>query len=250
VNPTEDGSAAADAGAERWRRVRALVAELFELPETEREERLAGVGPEIAAEARALVAAGEGEVSERFERAVIDRAADALEAEPAPLAAVELGVWRLTRPLGRGGMAEVWEAARSDGQYEQTVAVKLLKRGMDSQEIVARFRRERQILARLEHPAIARILDGGVAPDGRPYLVLEKIDGEPITSWCERTGADLERRLRLMMEACGRWRRRTGSSSSTATSSRRTSWSTARAGPACSTSGSPSCSTTTKRRRR
>ena len=207
MNPTDDGSAAADAGAERWRRVRALVAELFELPEAEREERLAGVGPELAAEARALLAAGAGEVSERFERAVSDRAAEALaadasDADPATLAGVELGPWRLTRPLGRGGMAEVWEAARSDGEYEQTVAVKLLKRGMDSQEIVSRFRRERQILARLEHPAIARILDGGVAPDGRPYLVLEKIDGEPINSWCERTGADLERRLRLLMEAC------------------------------------------------
>ncbi len=202
--------------AARWRRVRALVGELLELEAGAREARLAGEEPELAEEARALVAADAAGASERFEQAVADRAAsllseagsdDGLDAARLPderssLAGVELGPWRLERPLGRGGMAEVWEAHRSDGQYEQAVAVKLLKRGMDSDEIVARFRRERQILARLEHPALARLLDGGVAPDGRLYLVLEKVDGEPITDWCERADASLEQRLRLVIAAC------------------------------------------------
>ncbi len=212
---------AADAAA-RWRRLRALVGELVELPPAAREALLAGEEPALAAEARALLAADTEGASERFERAVADRAADLLSAvaesdavsspldespdesrdDTRSLAGLELGPWRLERPLGRGGMAEVWEAHRSDGQYEQAVAVKLLKRGMDSEEIVARFRRERQILARLEHPAIARLLDGGVAPDGRLYLVLEKVDGEPITDWCERTGAGLDRRLGLLIEVC------------------------------------------------
>jgi hypothetical protein len=74
-------------------------------------------------------------------------------------------------------MGEVWEAERADGQFEQIVALKLLKRGMDSEEVLRRFLRERQILARLEHSSIARLFDGGLAPDGRPYLVL---DGRPV----------------------------------------------------------------------
>ena len=98
-----------------------------------------------------------------------EQRANAPEGHPA---GTRVGPYRLRALLGRGGMGEVWEAERADGQYEQVVALKLLKRGMDSAAIVARFLRERQILARLEHPNIARLLDGGVAADGRPYLVL------------------------------------------------------------------------------
>ena len=99
-------------------------------------------------------------------------------------------------------MAEVWEAERIQGAFEQRVAVKLLKRGMDSEEIVRRFLRERQILARLDHPGIARLYDGGLAPDGRPYFVMEKIDGEPITAWCAARALDLAGRLRLLVACC------------------------------------------------
>ena len=74
-------------------------------------------------------------------------------------------------------MGEVWEAERADGQFDQLVALKLLKRGMDSEEVLRRFLRERQILARLEHPNIARLLDGGIAADGRPYFALERVEG-------------------------------------------------------------------------
>jgi len=197
-------------GGARWPEVRRLVGELAELSAGEREMRFADADPDVAAEARALLAADDPALSRRLAAAVERRASDWLAEQreaTAPelesdLAGSTLGAWRLERPLGRGGMAEVWEACRADGHYDQRVAVKLLKRGMDSAEIVARFRRERQILARLEHPAIARILDGGVAPDGRPFLVLEKVDGEPITVWCERTGANLATRLRLLIETC------------------------------------------------
>ncbi len=96
-------------------------------------------------------------------------------------------------------MGEVWEAERADGQFEQIVALKLLKRGMDSEEVLRRFLRERQILARLEHPNIARLFDGGLAPDGRPYLVLERVQGAPINAWCRAQGADLATRLRLVI---------------------------------------------------
>ena len=111
-----------------------------------------------------------------------------------------IGPYRLVELLGRGGMGEVFLAERVDGQFEQHVALKLLKRGMDSEEILRRFLRERQILARLEHPSIARLLDGGVAGDGRPYFVMERVIGQPITDWCRERDAPLEKRLLLIAE--------------------------------------------------
>ncbi|MEO8197305.1 MAG: serine/threonine-protein kinase [Thermoanaerobaculia bacterium] len=121
-------------------------------------------------------------------------------AEPCGAAAGDrVGPYRLRALLGRGGMGEVWEAERADGQFEHIVALKLVKRGMDSEEVLRRFLRERQILARLEHPNITRLLDGGLAPDGRPYLVLERIHGEPISVWCRTHGADLATRVRLVI---------------------------------------------------
>ena len=91
------------------------------------------------------------------------------------------GFWRIGRRLARGGLATVYEAHRNDGEFEQRVAFKVLRRGLDTDDLVARFRAERQILSALEHPGIANILDGGALDDGRPYLVLEFIDGKPIT---------------------------------------------------------------------
>jgi eukaryotic-like serine/threonine-protein kinase len=113
-----------------------------------------------------------------------------------------VGVYRLIEPLGRGGMGEVYLAERADGRFEQKVAVKLIKRGMDSVEILRRFARERRILARLEHPGIARLLDGGETPDGRPYFVMERVEGEPITDYCRARGVPLEDRLRLFALCC------------------------------------------------
>jgi serine/threonine protein kinase len=86
-----------------------------------------------------------------------------------------VGVYRLIEPLGRGGMGEVYLGERADGRFEQKVAVKLVKRGMDSGEILRRFARERRILARLEHPGIARLLDAGETADGRPYFVMDRV---------------------------------------------------------------------------
>ena len=200
----------------RWRELRQLFATLVELPPAEREARLAALPPADAAELRSLLAAGESDTAKLLgEGAVAAAAASAFADLGTPVAADDddfgedaaaagmlLGSWELEQPLGRGGMAEVWEARRVDGQYEQTVAVKLLKRGMDSAEIVRRFLRERQILARLDHPGIARLYDGGLGPDGRPYFVLERVDGEPITDWCTRRGLDVPARLRLLADCC------------------------------------------------
>ncbi|MBK7116654.1 MAG: serine/threonine protein kinase [Proteobacteria bacterium] len=113
----------------------------------------------------------------------------------------QLGAYRLLRQIGSGGMGRVWLAERGDGEYRQRVAIKLLKRGMDSDEILARFRVERQILADLSHPNIARLLDGGITPDGLPYLVMEYVEGLPLDEYC-RALPDLRARLSLFLGVC------------------------------------------------
>src|SRR6202034_4140737 len=102
--------------------------------------------------------------------------------------------------LGRGGMGEVYEATRADGDFEQKVAIKLLQREAAAQ--LERFQAERQILARLEHSGIARLYDGGITADGRPFMVMEYIEGRSIIEYCEETQASLEKRLQLFIQVC------------------------------------------------
>ncbi len=110
-----------------------------------------------------------------------------------------LGPWRVDRLLAQGGMGEVYRAERVDGAYSQTVAIKVLRPGYRTAETVRRFRVERQALARLVHPGIAAIVDGGALEDGRPYLVLQYVDGVPITKYCTERHLGLEERLRLFV---------------------------------------------------
>ncbi|HEY0050992.1 MAG TPA: protein kinase, partial [Pyrinomonadaceae bacterium] len=93
----------------------------------------------------------------------------------------KIGVYRITKEIGRGGMGAVYLAVRDDREFQQNVAIKLIKRGMDSDQVLRRFRNERQILAALNHPNIARLLDGGTTDDGLPYFVMEYIEGLPVT---------------------------------------------------------------------
>ena len=120
----------------------------------------------------------------------------------APPADARVGPWRLVSELGRGGMGVVWLAERADGQFEQRAALKLIKRGMDSDAVLKRFLRERQILARLDHPHIAHLLDGGLTADGRPYFAMEYVEGSPLLRYCHEHAATLERRLRLFLDVC------------------------------------------------
>jgi tRNA A-37 threonylcarbamoyl transferase component Bud32 len=110
-----------------------------------------------------------------------------------------IGAYRLVREVGRGGMSRVFLAERADGAFEQRVALKLLRPGFDSDIDVQRFRAERQILASLDHPNIARLLDGGLTDDGLPYLVLEYIDGLPLDRYCEDRGLSTRHRLGLFL---------------------------------------------------
>jgi serine/threonine protein kinase/TolA-binding protein len=110
------------------------------------------------------------------------------------------GAYRVVRELGRGGMSRVFLAERADGEFEQQVALKLLRPGLDSEIDLNRFKVERQILASLNHPNIARLLDGGVTPDGVPFLLMELVDGEPIDQYCDSRRYDVRQRLSLFLE--------------------------------------------------
>ena len=114
----------------------------------------------------------------------------------------QIGAYRLLRRVGRGGMGEVYEASRADADFDQKVAVKLLRRGLDSEDIVRRFLRERRILAQLEHPGIARLVDGGMSEDGLPFLVMEFVEGSALIDAVNRRGLDLDARLRLFASIC------------------------------------------------
>jgi len=110
-----------------------------------------------------------------------------------------LGAFRVVREIGRGGMGTVYEAERCDDQFRQRVALKVLRRGLDTADVVQRFVAERQILASLQHPNIARVLDGGATSDGRPFLVMELVEGEPALEYCNRRGMSVTDRLRLFL---------------------------------------------------
>ncbi len=189
--------------------------ELAEADAGERDRRLAaldGEDPALARLLRELLAADAGD-GELLSTPLADRApgflAEALaarehRASPAwrDRSGERIGPYRLLSLLGRGGMAEVWLAERSDGELEYRAALKLVRPELGTEAILARFLRERRILARLEHPAIARLLDGGRSESGEPYFVLELVDGTPITDWCRARAATLEERLRLVIEVC------------------------------------------------
>jgi tetratricopeptide (TPR) repeat protein len=122
--------------------------------------------------------------------------------DPLAQPGARIGHYQLLERIAVGGMGTVWLAERADRHFEQKVAVKLIKRGMDTEDILRRFRTERQVLAGLQHPNIARLLDGGATSDGRPYLVMEFIEGRPIDTHCEARGLSLRQRIELFIKVC------------------------------------------------
>lgn len=201
-----------DLSRERWQRIDAVFAMALDRPPAERDaflERVRGRDEELAREVRALLA------SELQAEAALGESATAFaspllgampflgpDGEPSRAVGTRLGPYRLIAEIGRGGMGAVYLAARADEQFEKRVAIKLVKRGMDTDEVLRRFRYERQILASLEHPNIARLYDGGVSDDGRPYLVMEYIEGQPLDAYCDEHGLTVDRRLALFRSAC------------------------------------------------
>ncbi|WP_440999084.1 tetratricopeptide repeat protein [Fodinibius sp. SL11] len=113
-----------------------------------------------------------------------------------------VGLYKIIELIGHGGMGSVFKAKRTDGVYNKSVAVKILRRGMDTPSNIGRFERERNILANLDHPNIARLLDGGITEDGLPYLVMEYVDGAPLLQYCEKNKLSIENRLALFEQVC------------------------------------------------
>jgi tetratricopeptide (TPR) repeat protein len=132
----------------------------------------------------------------------LQHSALALAAQMAGAPGRRLGAYELTREIGRGGMGVVYEAVRADDEYRKTVAVKLVHAPFGNDELLRRFRRERQILAELDHPYIARLLDGGTTDDGSPFLVMELVAGEPIDEFCRDRALPIRDRLRLFEKVC------------------------------------------------
>ena len=194
--------------AERWRRVSAIfdrIAEAEPLARAGMLEMLCGNDAELKDEVAALLRSDSQQsvFEHKVEAAQIALAAAWSHTPQILVAAGErIGPWRVLRELGRGGMGVVLLAERADGQFEQRAALKLIKLGMDSDALLARFLRERQILARLEHAHIARLLDGGITDAGRPYFAMEYVDGHPLLRHCAEKGLGLEGRLTLFLDIC------------------------------------------------
>ena len=182
-----------------WEQVQTAFAEVADLHGEDRAARLRAVAAdaEVRREVESLLEAAEraGSFLDR-PRIEIDLAAHrARDLGPESV----VGSYRITRLLDSGGMGHVYLARRNDGAYEQLVALKVLKSHLASPDLVARFHRERQVLAGLQHPHIARLLDGGTTTDGRPYLVLEYVEGEPLTDWCDKRRATVTARIDLFI---------------------------------------------------
>ena len=199
--------------AQRWLRVSALFDELVEQSEAERAhalDRIRTEDPELAAQVAALlhhVAAGDDEADDLTllgapARVAAHWADDEESTEGIGIKGRRVGPWRIVREIGRGGMGVVFLAERADGQFEQRAALKLIRTDDDSVALRRRFLRERQILARLDHANIARLLDGGIAEDGRPYFAMEYVDGQPLLDYVAERDSSLKTRLGLFVDVC------------------------------------------------
>lgn len=183
------------------RRVEALFERALELPPGERAAWLRLAAPDrLRGEVLALLAAHDRSTGILEEdAAAAGREILAASGPPSPR---RVGPYRLEAEIGRGGMGIVYRAARADGQFDRQVAVKILMAPAYSLDLHRRFLVERQILASLDHPNIARLLDGGVTEEGNPYLVMELIDGRPITDFAAEKGLSVPERLRLLLRVC------------------------------------------------
>lgn len=186
----------------RWGRLKTLVADAAEMPAGARRafvQAQCGGDAELFAEAISLVETSD-DLGDFIAKPPTGIVAAALLADEAPDVPSRIGVYRVIRTLGRGGMGTVYLAERDDDAYRGQVAIKVMKRGMDTDEVVRRFRAERQLLATLDHPNIVRLLDGGTTDDGLPYFVMELVEGDPIDEFCRKRALTAMQRVDLFIE--------------------------------------------------
>ncbi|HEX8266306.1 MAG TPA: protein kinase [Pyrinomonadaceae bacterium] len=190
---------------EKWKKIEEAVIEASQMSGEERERWLAefcGGDAELRAEIDSLLAF-EDEAESFLERSADSYAAKILpDGEEPQIAGKQFGHYRIIREIGRGGMGAVFLAERTDGEFEQQAALKIVRQTIFDPESERRFRRERQILASLNHPNIARLLDGGVSENGEPFLVMEYIEGEPLAEFAENHNLALEEKLKLFLKIC------------------------------------------------
>ncbi len=189
---------------EIWQQIKEIFSTAVDMPESERAayiEEKCGHDDKLLAEVRSLLEAEKA--SDGFvEPPTIAVKFLTTDARQTALSGMQVGAFRILREIGRGGMGAVYLAERADGEFEQKVAIKLIKRGLDTDEIVRRFRYERQILANLHHPNITKLIDGGTTDDGLPYLVMDHVDGLPLNKFADETSLSLVQRLELFLSVC------------------------------------------------
>ena len=190
---------------QHWEKIKNLLDEVLKI---EPERRIgflqkAGINGEVRAEVESLLAF-EGKSRDFMSLELGEFSKDFVEDEAAEISLVgqQIGIYKITGELGFGGMGAVYAAERTDGKFKQKVAVKMLRREFNVEKLRRNFRREREILAKLNHPNIARLLDAGTTADGVPYLVMEYVEGVPIDEFCKRKNLDLTLRLKLFNKVC------------------------------------------------
>lgn len=187
-----------------WEQVESLFHEALDKPEAERAAFLdaaCGAKRALRTEVEAMLAA------DGSQDGMLDRPLPVTDIGPdaAPMMLADgqvVGPWRILSELGRGGMGVVYLAERADGTYEQQVAFKVIRGGVFAADMEPHFVRERRILGRLQHPGIARLIDAGATADGLPFLVMELVEGKPITEWSKNHSVGIARRLQLMLQVC------------------------------------------------
>ncbi|HVF72781.1 MAG TPA: protein kinase [Chthoniobacterales bacterium] len=187
---------------EEWQRIKQVMADALDQPDTKTRLEFLSLACNgdhaLQAEIDGLLA----HANNRLE-AVAEDMSGIRRGDGAAAVGELLGDYELVREIGRGGMGTIYLARRADEEFEKEVAIKILKRGTDTEEVLRRFRAERQILAQLEHPNIARLIDAGTSPEGLPYFVMEYVDGVPITRFCDASALNVRQRIELYLKVCG-----------------------------------------------
>jgi serine/threonine protein kinase len=197
--------------SERWRRIEELFSSALDLPPRQRDsflQKACGDDADLRQEVESLLARDhedqDGSPTPEI-ACIIEGTAASYFDDQAPvdsMVGAELGTYRIIRELGRGGMGAVYLALRADRTFEKQVAIKLVKRGIDTDAVLQRFWYERRILAALDHPYIARLVDGGTSPDGRPYFVMEYVNGQPLDTYVREKGLSITARCDLFRKIC------------------------------------------------
>ena len=188
-----------------WADAKRIFSEALDLPREQRDafvRSASGAGNELLGEVQSLLAWHDQSTGFLEEPAARLQDFGLTPASPVNLVGTTIGAWRVESLVGAGGMGVVYRAERADAAFRRQVALKIIRPGSDSDAIVRRFQAERETLAALDHPNIARLLDGGTTPDGQPYFVMEFVEGVPIDRYCDELRLPVAKRLQLFRSVC------------------------------------------------